>query len=474
MRETIGVAFRALLFPLCLAALATNSWAAESTDQSAQAVVKPPPGQLDNGLISLTKLAPTITRVSDYSGGIWERNTMFGDLGGRRSDWYDKGFSLDMQVTQVYQKVTSGGSATGNGNAAYNGLSEINAYLDTAKLGWWSGGLLATTVQTSWGNPLESEAGNISLVNVTPLWPVPYHNTTRVMEYYLTQGLPHEMILIAGRLDATNFLDTNSYANTPESQFLNGSFNNDLLWGELLTFSTYAGLLIIPVSEGFDIATGIWTPDTQPDDYAGDWNDIAAVINPIFSYHIGDKPGKLKFAYAYSTEDTVAFDNPFYGPIDPRGKELVSSKSDNWLFTINIEQHLWTPQGRKENYASGTQDFDNNPPGIGLFYRFGYMPDDRNAFNMTMSGGIGGRGVIPGRPNDRMGIGVYGFFASDHFQEKSLLLNELLDDEVGFEAYYNFAITPWMQISADVQYIDQGLTTSDDAWVVGSRLNVRF
>jgi len=474
MRETIGVVFRALLFPLCLAALATNSWAAESTDQSAQAAVKPPPGQLDNGLISLTKLAPTITRVSDYSGGIWERNTMFGDLGGHRSDWYDKGFSLDMQVTQVYQKVTSGGSAGGNGNAAYNGLAEINAYLDTAKLGWWSGGLLATTVQTSWGNPLQSEVGNISLVNATPMWPVPFHNTTRVMEYYLTQGLPNEMTLIVGRIDPTNFLDTNTYANIPESQFLNGSFNNDLLWGELLTFSTYAGLLIIPVTEGFDIATGIWTPGTQPDDYAGDWSDWAAVVNPIFSYHIGDKPGKLQFTYAYSSEDTVAFDNPFLGPIDPRGKELVSSKSSNWLITVNVEQHLWTPQGQKKPYASGTEDFDNNPPGIGLFYRFGYMPDDRNEFNMTMSGGVGARGIIPGRPNDRMGIGVYGFFASDHFQQKSLLLNELLDDEVGFEAYYNFAVTPWMQISADVQYIDQGLTTSDDAWVVGSRLNVRF
>ena len=474
MRGILGRIFRALLFPLCLAALAANIWAAESTDPSAQAAVKPPPGQLENGLISLTKLAPTITRVSDYSGDIWQRNTMFGDLGGHRSDWYDKGFSLDMQVTQVYQKVSSGGSAAGNGNAAYNGLMELNTYLDTAKLGWWSGGLLTATVQTSWGNPLQSEVGGISLVNATPLWPVPFHNTTRVTEYYLTQGLPHDILMIAGRIDATNFLDTNSYANIPESQFLNGSLNNDLLWGELLTFSTYASLFIIPVSEGFEIATAVWTPGTQPDDYAGDWSDWAGLINPVFSYHIGDKPGKAQLTYAYSSENTVAFDNPRLGPIDIGGDVLVSSKSDNWLITINVEQLLWSPQGRKGHYASGTQDFANNPPGIGLFYRFGYMPDDRNAYNMTMSGGLGGRGVIPGRPNDRMGIGVYGMFASDHFQEKSLLLNELLDDEVGFEAYYNFAVTPWLQVSADVQYIDQGLTTSDDAWVVGSRLNVRF
>jgi len=44
-------------------------------------------------------------------------------------------------------------------------------------------------------------------------------------------------------------------------------------------------------------------------------------------------------------------------------------------------------------------------------------------------------------------------------------LNEQLDDKLGFEAYYNFAVTPWLQISADVQYIEQGIKTSDKAWV---------
>jgi hypothetical protein len=40
--------------------------------------------------------------------------------------------------------------------------------------------------------------------------------------------------------------------------------------------------------------------------------------------------------------------------------------------------------------------------------------------------------------------------------------------------YYNFAVTPWLQISADVQWVDQGISTSDDAWILGSRLNIRF
>jgi porin len=54
------------------------------------------------------------------------------------------------------------------------------------------------------------------------------------------------------------------------------------------------------------------------------------------------------------------------------------------------------------------------------------------------------------------------------------ILNELADDQLGLEAYYNFAVTPWLQISADVQWVDQGISTSDDAWVVGSRQRIRF
>lgn len=112
-------------------------------------------------------------------------------------------------------------------------------------------------------------------------------------------------------------------------------------------------------------------------------------------------------------------------------------------------------------------------PGMEV-YRFGYMPENRNAYNMTMSGGLGARGIIPGRPNDRMGIGAYVMFVSDDFKDASFILDELADDEFGLEAYYNFAVTPWLQISADVQWVDQDITTSDEAWVVGSRLTLRF
>jgi porin len=441
----------------------------------------PSGGKLDNGKTSITKLVPPITKIFDYSGSIWERSTMFGDLGGLRTELYEKGFTFDAQLTQVYQGVVSGGSAAGKGRWKYNGLLEINSTLDTAKLDLWSGGLITFTAQTSFGNPLQSEAGNLSPVNMTPLWPKPFDTSTELMEYYLTQGLPHEMALIVGRIDATNFLDKNSFANIPESQFLNASLNNQLLWGEFMEFSTYAALFIAPVTKGVKIAVGYWTPETEVGHYDGDWSEYGLVANPMLDYHLGGLAGAVQVAIAYSSADTVALDHPHLVLDVVTGN--TPTKDDNWIISIVGEQYLWTPEGasvprakggRKEDFFVPAQDFTTNPPGIGLFYRLGYTPEDRNPYNWNLSGGLGARGIIPGRPLDRMGIGIYAMFASDDLND-SKFLDGQLDDETGIEAFYNFAITPWLQLSADVQWIDPGIKASDDdTWVLGTRLFTRF
>ena len=50
----------------------------------------------------------------------------------------------------------------------------------------------------------------------------------------------------------------------------------------------------------------------------------------------------------------------------------------------------------------------------------------------------------------------------------------MLQDEVGLEAFHNFAITPYLQLSLDAQWISPGVKSSDNAWVLGTRLNIRF
>jgi porin len=95
---------------------------------------------------------------------------------------------------------------------------------------------------------------------------------------------------------------------------------------------------------------------------------------------------------------------------------------------------------------------------------------------MYASGGIGARGVFPSRPYDRFGIGAYTLIKSDDFGSDGFgkLADVLLEDEVGLEAYYNLALTPAVQLSFDVQWIDPGIKSTDNTVVLGTRLFIQF
>ena len=102
-----------------------------------------------------------------------------------------------------------------------------------------------------------------------------------------------------------------------------------------------------------------------------------------------------------------------------------------------------------------------------------YTPEDRNPWNITISGGLGARGIIPGRPHDRMGVGVCSMLVSEDLNRQPVV-GGILGDEVGVEAFYNFAITPSLQLSADAQFIKSGVTPNDHAFVARTRLFTRF
>jgi len=462
---------------------ATSAVASSAFGQTTNATAVDPLAafKTDKGLISLTKAAPEMTAVSDYSGDFRHRATLLGDPGGWRNRLYDDGFTVDAQLTQVGQGVVSGGSAAGNGHWQYNGLFEANATMDTAKAGLWSGGLFVLTEQTSFGHPLQNQAGNLSPINATALWPKAYQDSSVLMEYYLAQALPLNTVAIIGRIDPSNFLDQNSFSCSSDNQFLNVSMNSNPLFGRFLTYSTYAALFMTKATENLTVAYGAWTPNTAPGDYGGDWNDVGVGLIPILKYQAFNHPGMIQVIAAYTTKDAVDVDNPRFLPGVITGNP--PTKSDNWIVEVSGEQYFWEPQGasvpeadggRKEDFHVPTQAFASTRPGMGIFYRFSCTPENRSAYDTYVSGGIGGRGVIPGRPYDRFGVGSYWLKQSSDFSSQPGI-PLVLGDEVGVEAFYNFAITPALQLSFDVQWIpNPGKQSSDDAVILGTRLNMRF
>ena len=91
--------------------------------------------------------------------------------------------------------------------------------------------------------------------------------------------------------------------------------------------------------------------------------------------------------------------------------------------------------------------------------------------DLTVSGGIGGRGLIPGRDEDTFGLG----FAYTDFDATALLAAVgFEDDGYGFEGFYNFDLGPGLSLTANVQVIDSVLSGTDTATILGARLNIRF
>jgi len=77
-------------------------------------------------------------------------------------------------------------------------------------------------------------------------------------------------------------------------------------------------------------------------------------------------------------------------------------------------------------------------------------------------GGVGGRGPFASRPNDTFGLGYFYVDFSDELQS-SLDPFLTFQDEQGVEAFYNYMVTDWLQIAADLQYVDPALGETDNA-----------
>jgi porin len=179
------------------------------------------------------------------------------------------------------------------------------------------------------------------------------------------------------------------------------------------------------------------------------------------------------------------FSNADFGSINQNVRIIIenrelSGKKGSWNMHYNFDQYLYEPEK-----GSGE--------GIGIFGRFGASDGNPNFMHYVYSLGFGGKGVVPNRHNDRYGLGFYYIDVNDVTLEGPVRTRSALRDEYGFEAFYNVAITPWLQLTPDIQVVrgaqkdrvvgvgqgDLGRPTLnkksvDTAVVLGFRLQVLF
>lgn len=420
-----------------------------------------------------------IIPTPDYTGPLLERSTLSGDWNGVRQNLAENGFQADLKVVTTYQNMFDGGIDRDDG---FVSTQDLHIQLDTGKADLWAGGLLKLRVKSRFGDALE-DVGAFSPSNTDALFPNDLdhinQDTIGITELVYTQFLSPQFGIFAGLINTTEG-DTNALAGNPSStsQFMNTSFL--LSMGEFRTIpnSTLgAGLIFIPTDWLMGTFVILDSEESATENPFSTSKGSTLSTEWKAKYEIGGLPGAQTFGFLY------AFDNEFVETDqDPRGSfpsglisgRSIDKSSDSWAFYHNAHQYIQYEDGR----------------GWGIFTRFGIAERDTNPIDWSVAVGISGKGLLDIRPNDTFGFGYY------HLQLTETQLFKALDmnDENGFEVWYNAELTPWFHLTADFQIIDTAfdqpdfnnlpggvianavgdLPEGETAWIIGIRSEIKF
>ena len=387
-------------------------------------------------LLCLTSLGYA-EETKGYSGDFWTRSTLIGDWGGTRNDLAAKGVTFDMNLTQIGMGVISGGKDQG---WEYAGRGNFTINMDTQKMGLWPGGFFTVEVEGNYNHSINLDPGALVPVNFNQLLPVPGRDNLNIPAVTFMQFLSHNFGLLLGKIDTTSG-DANEFAHGKgDTQFFNMAFNINPVTALTPTSALGAGVIILPTKDPnaaiitASVIDANGTANRSGFDTAFEGNNIYAIEGRVRTNFFGMTGHQLVGA-AYNSKNFSSLDQGLPIIIEQRS---IQEEDNSWCFYYNFDQYFYEPKKGQ---------------GIGIFGRFGASDGNPNPMHYFYSLGVGGKGVIPGRPNDQFGLGYYYMDVRNPTFTGPLATREVLRDEQGFEAYYNFAITPWMKLTPDIQVI---------------------
>jgi porin len=449
-------------------------------------------------LAPLRAFAQPIETPPTWGGDLLSRPRLTGSWDGFRDELAKKGVVFDVDTLLTPQGVATGGHDTG---AELWGNVDYTLNVDTQKLGLWPGGFLKVWADTGFGNNIFSDVGGIVPVNTQALLPAPDDHNTALVNLTFTQFLSPKIGVIAGKvgtLDAmigefngdyrTQFMNTGlafpmNMINVPLSAYgggliflpwdflvlsamvldaqgtpLDSNPANAFSRGEVVLATAKATIKPLKLV-GHQSAGFVWSSKKQFSLEQDPENLRRAFLTETFPQLVNPGPLLARFLERFFPNLLV--------PVQPPNKE-----DSTWAMYYSFDQYFWQPAGDEKR-------------GIGMFFTFGASDGDPNPVQYFYNVGIGANGLVPGRPDDKFGVGWSRTQFSDGLAP--LLRQKLnlgLEIENDFEIYYNAALTPWLQATLDLQIVDPAINKKidgagslqdvDTAVVPGFRLYVRF
>ena len=408
----------------------------------------------------------------DQMKEVWNRDLLTGDWEGWRTNLQEHGIDPHFRLSQYGQWVADGGVEQ---NGAYGGTMDYRLALDMRKLfGMWDGLKVDFHARSRFGQGLGQDVGSFALQNTGMIMPLPGNYTgTDVTGLTVSQYLPffadRLAVIQLGKLDVIDMV--NGFFPEIVSYGQEGFWNiNGLVtalpwFGAVQGLSLYGGLAATVNQEYGAIESGFLFTGTEG--VSDNWNSLQdsfddgvwlAGFHRVF-WKLDEKPGYFLLFVAGSTKEQASNDPRDFTVIP--GPGITSTKEKKpWDIAMYIKQVFWQAEGNPKRKAT-------------LFIGGTVGPDNPQFAQYHIFAAIEAFGLLPSRPDDRMGVSGWNNWLSDDFKDLVQPVARLRDTW-GVEIYYNIAINKWLHLTPDLQLIRSEVKGTDLAIVPGVRAVIDF
>lgn len=374
--------------------------------------------------------------------------SLFDREDGPRSRLRDAGLDLRVYWVHLLASRLGGGGATGS-DGRYSGSADYFVVADLERLGAIPGGSALLQAKSRYGRNVNPAVGALA----DPLDDADGDRSLEVIQLWYEQAFWRGRASVRlGYLDQQTIVDRNAYANSEDTQFLATLLDNQNA--------------VVPLATGLGatLFLTLWDEHVTLIASAGDANGRSGRAGWDTAF---DDPGEffgyLELGYGASLP-LVGHDR--HGTyrvgvvVDPRSRAVIARPGDTRDPDVgpyvSLDQALWAEPGDPSQ-------------GLGAFVRYGFREPDVNAITHAWSAGLEWAGLVPGRDDDVMGLGVYGVHGSPRLRGQS---TRPIRREVGLEAYHRMTLVPWLAVTPDVQYVYDpgGVAGTPDAWIVALRV----
>ena len=378
-----------------------------------------------------------------------ERSTLVGDPSGWRTRTADAGLSVQLFANLFPSWKLRGGATDEGGELGHSASYDLLVHADLGELAGMRGTTLLLHVKGQYDRNVNRDVGAIS----DPIDDADFDEPIYVDQLWAQQSfLGGRLRLRAGFLEQQTVFDRNAYANSEDLQFLGTFLDNGLV-----PLPNGLGIALIAApTPWLELALGVVDGDNRPgrlgfDTAFDDVDSLTVHAEATFRASLrgpnGELPGNYRLGVYRDGRERVRFGT-------------TQTRRGAWGAYLSFDQLVL-----REASAGGS------PEGLGVFARAGRADPDTSAVEWLWSLGVSYLGLLPGRAQDTLALGLYQAIASDRFRAAH---DPAFDRETGFELYYALALRPGLVVTPDLQWIlDPGPTGAGRNAVIAT-LRVRL